>query len=147
MDILAASRVLFATILIASSTMLSAQTVYSWNDEQGVVTYGHNPPPGVNASIVSDSSQAYQPEPGEATPYSISDSIKDKGEQKPEQEKQYSTKEGLKMLCQGARKNLATITRSGMIRIKDTDGNFRVLTDEEKQQRKEKNQKIIDENC
>jgi hypothetical protein len=54
--------------------------------------------------------------------------------------------EGLKMLCENARKNLATIQRSGIIRTKDQDGKVKVLTGDEKQQRKTKNQNIIDEN-
>lgn len=50
------------------------------------------------------------------------------------------------MLCENARKNLATIQRSGIIRTKDQDGKVKVLTGDEKQQRKTKNQNIIDEN-
>lgn len=147
MDILAASRLLLVTILITSPATLLAQTVYSWNDEKGGLTYGHNPPPGVNASIVSDGSQSYRPEPGEAKAYSIADSIKDKNGDKPEEQKKTLNEDGLKILCENARKNLATIQRSGIIRTKDKDGNIKVLTDAEKQQRKTKNQNIIDENC
>jgi hypothetical protein len=147
MNILAVSRILLATILITSPATLLAQTVYSWNDQKGGLTYGHNPPPGVNASIVSDGSQAYRPEPGEAKAYSIADSIKDKKDGKPEKKKTTLNEDGLKTLCENARKNLATIQRSGIIRTKDQDGNIKVLTDDEKQQRKTQNQNIIDENC
>jgi hypothetical protein len=145
MDILAASRILLATILIASPTMLLAQTVYSWNDEQEVLTYGHNPPPGVNASVVTESSQAYRPEPGETTPYSIAASIKDKDEK---EKKDSNTKE-VQKLCATARKNLAVIesSASAIVRAKDKDGNVTILSADQKRQRKENNQKIIDENC
>jgi hypothetical protein len=125
--------------------MLWAQTVYSWNDEQGVLTYGHNPPPGLIASVVKDSSQAYRPEPGEATSYSIAASIKDKDEKA---KKDSNTKE-LQKLCASARKNLAIIesSASAIVRAKDKDGNVTILSADQKQQRKENNQKIIDANC
>jgi hypothetical protein len=147
MYILTISRALLTVLLLASPATLLAQTVYSWKDAQGVLTYGHNPPPGVNASIVSNGSQAYRPEPGEASVYSIDDGTKDKAEDNPEAKKKGSNTKELTTLCENARKNLATIQRSGIIRVKDKDGNVSVLTNEEKQQRKGKNQKMIDENC
>lgn len=147
MNILTISRALLTALLLTSPATLLAQIVYSWEDAQGVLTYGHNPPPGVNASIVSNGSQAYRPEPGEASVYSIADSTKDKNEDKTDVKKKGSNAKELTMLCDNARKNLATIQRSGIIRVKDKDGNVSVLTNEEKQQRKEKNQKMIDENC
>jgi hypothetical protein len=147
MDILDVSRVFFATILITISSPLLAQPVYSWNDEKGGVTYGHTPPPGKSASIVSDGSQSYQPEPGDAESYSIANIVKAKTDNKPKEKITALNDEGLITLCANARKNIATIQRSGIIRAKDKAGNLTVLTDDEKQQRKAKNQNIIDENC
>jgi hypothetical protein len=147
MNILAPPAAFFATILITISSPLLAQTVYSWNDKKGGLTYGHTPPPGTNASIVSEGSQYYQPESGEAESYSIANIIKDKKDKKPKVITKTLDDKGLKTLCVNARKNLATIQRSGIIRAKDIDGNVIVLTDDEKQQRKAKNQNIIDENC
>lgn len=150
MDIIATARILLATILITIPSTLLAQTVYSWDDEEGGLTYGHTPPPGVNARIVSDASQSYRPEPGEVKSYPVADNLTEKKTEaaaKPKQKITTLNDQGLKTLCENARKNVATIMRSGIIRAKDNDGNIKVLTDDEKQQRKTKNQNIIDENC
>ena len=49
--------------------------------------------------------------------------------------------------CALAQKNLATLKSSARVKIPDSDGKLRYLTEEEKQQKFDEMQKIIGESC
>jgi hypothetical protein len=52
--------VLFLLLLALSCTGLAAQKVYTWTDENGVVHYDDNPPPGGEAEAIQ-ATEAYRP--------------------------------------------------------------------------------------
>ena len=140
---------LLLAVLVAAPVSAD-QSYYRWLDPQGnPVNSDRPPPPGTDYEIVtmkgsvsvssdrSDSSgraldtapKADQPEDRAADSLPRMEVVKN-----PE-------------ACEAARKNLETLNSYARIRIPDGQGNYRFISEEEKNAEREKAQAVIDQNC
>lgn len=132
---------------------------YTWVDENGVVNYSQGQPKGVNARLVSKGYRfgvkvVEQPtdQPAPAAPPDIVGN--DVGPSTEATQAEADFEKTMKEIsrvklanCKGAKRNLARYLNRGRIRLKGEDGQYRILSDEERQQNISRYQKDIDENC
>lgn len=144
---------LLATLL-SMPAMLQAKEFYKWVDEDGVTHYTQTPPDNPNTKTTKIKASGSVPSSAESAQQRLQQSresfMKDaekraatKGMDDEEKEKY----EKLKESCDRAKNNLKVISERARIREKGKDGEFKVLTDEEKQARIKENQDYIDQNC
>jgi len=70
-------RILPALLLLVIAATAQAQQVYRWTDKNGKVQYGSNPPPGVAAKAVKDTTSSV------ATPRPTSNAASSEGGRPP----------------------------------------------------------------
>jgi flagellar motility protein MotE (MotC chaperone) len=116
-----------AIALAASNVM--AKEYFKWVDESGVTRYAEKPPAGVQAEKVTTYAGSSAPyNPNAAT----TDDTKKEEEHKAEVEnraKQLEKEE--KEKCDKVSEQHKVLTERGRVRMKDKDGNERVLTEQE----------------
>lgn len=117
---------LTSAILLALAGAASAADYYKWVDASGVTRYAEKPPAGVNAQRVStyggsaaNTSQQTKEEVDEAK----------HREQVEAKAKELEAKE--QEQCTKVESQLTTLKERGRVRMKDAQGNERVLTEEE----------------
>ena len=112
-------------LLLAVSTSLGAGSIQKWVDEDGNVHYGDAPPASMKTETVRV--QRAPSNPGKALPR-LSD--------EPEAAASEVSAEEASTACQNARNDLEVIATNTRIRLQETDGNVRYLSEEEIAQRK-----------
>ncbi len=148
-----AASLVAAPILAALLTpSLHADEVFKWVDEQGithyeerapadkeyskVTTYGEVPSGGAEAKKRLEQQRADKKTAGE------------KGAEYAEQKKLADDQAKIRAEnCKGARSNLKTIQENARVRILGDDGEFRYLSEEERQQQLDSANETIAENC
>ncbi|MCC7516705.1 MAG: DUF4124 domain-containing protein [Pseudomonadales bacterium] len=134
-----------AAALLSGSAL--AKDYFKWVDEQGVTRYAEQPPAGVQAEKVSTyggSSTTYDPNAAVAA----TEEGKKEAEHKKEIEdrtKQLEKAEQEK--CVKVGDQLKTLKERGRVRMRDKDGNERVLTPEEQAAKISELEKYITEVC
>lgn len=126
---------------------VAAKEYFKWVDETGVTRYAEKPPAGVQAEKVNTyagSSAAY--DPNSAT----SDTPQNQDEAKHKQEvearaKQLEKEE--KEKCDKVSEQHKVLTERGRVRMRDKDGNERVLTEEEQATKIMELEKYMTEMC
>jgi hypothetical protein len=150
------STVFFAVLLTVASTMpgsvLAAETgYYKWTDEKGNPHHSDRPPPpgmeytfigkesGLRRRVTAEESreQAQPSTPVGGTPTKAGR----KGAELP------SGVEKDPALCDRARANLDSLDSSARVRIRDSDGAVRYLTEEEKTSQRQRALKLIALHC
>ncbi|MEZ5524875.1 MAG: DUF4124 domain-containing protein [Pseudomonadales bacterium] len=141
---------LFALLL---SPHLSAGQVYKWVDEEGVTHYGERAPADKDYSLVktygevpaAEAKKAQQrlEQQREAEKTSVQQKASYEEQQKIAEEQAKIRAEN----CRGAQSNLKAIQENARVRILGEDGEFRFLTEQEIQEKKQEAEKMIEENC
>jgi hypothetical protein len=154
-------------LAFASPQLLATEAeYYTWVDENGVTNYAEKEPSGYNARFVTreESRFGYSLRPqGDALPQQVepetpdtsAEAVPDDAEQ-PDIDQQVAAERARvdaeiaaakRSNCQIGRRNLAQLEAYARIRVKDDDGEERVLTDAEKAERIRKAKQTIRENC
>lgn len=164
-------------LIFTATTGLAMEDYYVWIDENGVVNYSEKNPPGQNARHISDSKDldelqnspdARRPgrrptnqtddesEDEEPTPATenLAQSSNEDNEIDPDEIAREERKEIEKQIaavkrknCEIGKKNLAQLQAYSRIRVKDENGEERILGDEEKQAKIAEAREVIRENC
>lgn len=138
--------------LLILSPADAANKFYKWTDDAGVVHYGENPPDPAKAQriyvktgtsstqeeTVSDQ-EAQQAKTAENAKATAGNTEKSRIEAENEMIK--------KQNCEIYRQNLGTLRASARVREKDSKGEYRYLTDEEKAAREKEAENYLKEFC
>ncbi len=126
-------------LLVSSHALTAPEKVYKWTDEKGQVHYSERPPFGMQA-------EAIKPEIGHSEPVNYGAATDNKVK---EEKTADAGKKALKdpERCAAARKNLDTLKTYARIKVKDENGEYRFLTQDEKQQNTNEAAKAIEESC
>jgi len=142
---------LLTSLLVLVSQPLVAET-YKWVNEQGVVTYSQTPPPGQQAERVKlhgaaapSGAQDSQSKLNELR-QRLADGAEDRELAKQQQQEADAEIQRKKQNCESARSNLQKLEGLGS-RLYQVDGQYRRLTEEERQQFMQQERDHIKENC
>ncbi len=142
--------VLLATLMVGLSLSLlsisasAAKSYYKWVDENGVTHYSARKPHDKESEVISVSTGL--PRDSSGQPIQI-DGGPENGNQQAAAEDEDPEANKDPERCEAAKKNLEIINQNARIREKTEDGSFRILTPDEKNERKATAQQIIDEAC
>ncbi len=142
---------LLTSLLVLVSQPLTAET-YKWVNDQGVVTYSQTPPPGEQAERVklrgtaAPSDAKASQSKLDAMRQRLADSAEDRELEKQQQQEAKDEIERKRHNCEAARSNLRNLEGLGK-RLYQMDGQYRRLSEEERQQLMQKEQDHIKENC
>ena len=134
-------------VLAASSgqSMADSKTYYRWADDRGNPVHSDRPPPeGVDYEVVSTGSSMVRkvsadegavPADTNSTPGNEFDTFETAKAEVPKKNPEY---------CKRAQDNLATLTSKARVRVRDEKGDYRYLSEEEKDAEKSKaNDQVI----
>ena len=137
------ASVIFTILALPSA----AENYYRWVDKNGQPVYSHTPPPkGVDYSVESTTSKAVRHVSGEegAVPPKTAPSAGNEFVQA-SRAKQAAKKSP--DACRRAQDNLAALDRGAQIKMRDHNGDLRILTDEEKSVQRQKAVDTIAVHC
>jgi hypothetical protein len=129
------------------STTAAAETFYRWKDERGNPVHSDRPPPkGVDYEVVSTQSSLIRPVEGDtgAVPKKITPTAGNDFE--PVETKEAMVEKNPEF-CARARQNLETLDSSARIRLRDEQGEYRYLDEEEKQAQRQQALDTIEVHC
>lgn len=144
------TRTLFKTaFLICCLPLLTAADIYRWVDANGVVNYTQQKPRGVDAELVSGpgrarsvAAQAPQAEAPTTQTDSAAQPVLNEDQQGMLRDLQAAEEARQQELarvrddnCTRARSVLTRLTAKGRIRVRDNDGEYRIMNEEERQSR------------
>jgi len=129
-------------LVLVVSTSLNAGTIHKWTDENGNVHYGDTPPVKTKSENVRV--QTAPSNPGKPLPR-LSNSDPD-GKAAGNTDQQIS-KDQAERYCNEARADLNVINNSSRIRVKQSDGTERYLSDAEIAKRKAESEAAVDRFC
>lgn len=118
-----------ALALMAGS--VSAKEYFKWVDEKGVTRYAETPPAGVTAEKVNTyagSSTVYDPSKANSA---SEESLKESQHKAEIDKKSKQLEADEKAQCQKVNEQYKVLSERGRVRMKDKEGNERVLTPEE----------------
>lgn len=144
-----------ALALAAAMAGEAGAEMYRWTDSEGNVHYSDKPPPGQEAERVRPEGSVVET-PSAAgdtngqSPSGQAGQAEDNGEDAPQEggaesgeQKQLSKKE-----CDKVRERLEIMeTRPGSVLLRKDDGSVDRLTEEERQQRMERNRNLLEKRC
>ena len=144
-------HVIFITLLLALPTLLPAETTYKWVNEDGVVTYSQTPPPDVNAERIEIRGGAKASGPSSTEKLNqmrqhLADQDEDREMAKQKQEEKASLQEMKQKNCEIARSNMRKLEGLGQ-RLYKKDGEYKRLSEEERQSLIKQAQEQIKANC
>lgn len=148
----AASTLGIPLLAIALAAPVFADEVYKWVDEEGITHYGERAPADKDYSMVktygevpSGAEEAKQRLEQQRAEKKMAD---EKGLDYAEQKKIADQQAKVRAEnCKGAKNNLKTIQENARVRILGDDGEFRYLSEEERQQQIDTAKEMITENC
>ncbi|MFV8784191.1 DUF4124 domain-containing protein [Microbulbifer sp. SA54] len=155
-------RILFATLLLGLglSAATQADGIYKWVDENGVVHFGSQPPKEKQVEVVKAPKSARykqwqqaqealaakdQPAPESPEQKAPAQAAKSKAQQEPEENKAELAARAHR--CNSAQQRLQELHSHARVREVDASGNYRVLPEEERQQRIRQAKQIMQDNC
>lgn len=162
---IATGLMIAALLMSGNATAAAEEEYYTWIDENGITNYAERNPQGYEARYVTADEQRFGYQTGreeEAPEPSLEAPAEDDAEEATTEElnrdvdaeiaaeKQRIDREiaaAKKSNCNIGKLNLAQLTNYNRIKIKDDDGQVRVLSDEEKQSRIDRARATIRENC
>lgn len=138
------------TILLFLPSILYAET-YKWVNEEGVVTYSQTPPPNSDSETVHVRSAP--PKSGPSSKEKLDnlrqrmvDSAEDRDLEKQKQQKEKEIAALKQQNCKAARSNLQKLEGLGS-RLYKKDGEYKRLSEEERQSLMQEARKNIKDNC
>lgn len=140
------TRILILLFLFTSNSF--AAGIQKWTDEQGNISYGDSPPAKAQTEPVNISrppSNPGKPLPRLTTGEKNTAKVQDKTVSKPTNAT--STQQDKLNICEKARKDLNVISANNVIRMRNTDGSERILSDAEVDQRRTKLEQDIKQYC
>ena len=138
-------------LLFISATAASAQT-YRWVDEHGVVSYSQIPPPSGEAETVNLYSNP-KSAGGDAQERldQMRQQLEDRREARrlasDEKAKAREEMDRRRRKCEAARGNLQKLEGLGTRLLKTSDGQYRRLTEEERQSKMQQERENMKQNC
>lgn len=133
---------LIASLIFSASSISDQKGVYRWTDDQGNQHYSDKPPKGTESEFIKtatgrttepapqDESANPEAEQGQAPPASM--------EVVPEKDP---------TVCKQAKGNLQALSGRPRVRIKEANGEYRYLSEEEKETQRELARKNIEVHC
>lgn len=142
---------LLALLTLTAPSLTSAESVYRWKDDNGVVHFGDREPTGQSAEKVSvktgkPSGSSERQSPQEQVE-SLEESQAEQARRANESAVDAARRKQREANCQTAQDNLEAINSNARIRMAGDDGEPRYLSPEEIANQKERFQEIADENC
>jgi hypothetical protein len=139
--------VLAALAMAASASVFSAESHYRWTDAQGNPVHSDRPPPkGMEYEVVSSGSTLVRKVSGQegAVPAEVEPSVSNDFDQ--------TDTQPLKVVknsefCKRAQENLDTLDSVARIRIRNDNGDYRFLDEEEKEAQREEARRQIAIHC
>lgn len=138
------------TTLVLSTSLQAADKYYKWTDDAGVVHYGENPPDPSKAMKVNvHTGKTSEEAVGKLEENRAKAEVANEKAAEQAQQKNVSAENAkiVKENCAIYRQNLSALQNSARIREKDEKGEYRYLTDEEKNARTQAAETYIKENC
>ena len=145
-------------VLIGLSSFASAN-MYKWTDDDGVVHYSQTPPMDREAELIRESSTFREPrstptqgEEATAAPETESEPA-DGATSAPEEEagpseaERRAAERERQEQCRIARQRITEIENNARVRTQDASGEYRFLTEEERQQRLKEAQDYVRKHC
>lgn len=141
---------LLACLLILVTNPLAAET-YKWVNEDGVVTFSQSPPPGQTAERIKlrDTGPSKGPSSQDRLNQlrqRLADSAEDRDMKKQKKTEEEEAKKLNRQNCQAARSNLSKLDSLGN-RLYQQGGEFRRLSEEERQRLMSQERENIKKNC
>lgn len=138
-------RLLFLALIISAQS--HAAGIKKWVDDKGQIHYGDSPP----AQVQSEPIRVTRPpsDPGKPLPRFTSNQ-EQQAQQPTEQQKPAEPevpKDQAEKLCEEAKSDLVKLNRSENIRVRSKDGKVRVLSAEEKEERRKVSEEDIEQFC
>ncbi len=144
------NKCLLACLLILIAGPLTAET-YKWVNEDGVVTYSQTPPPGQSAERIKLREAA--PGSGSSSQdrlnrlrQQLADSAEDRELNKQKKQEEEAADKIKQQNCEAARSNLRKLDSLGN-RLYQTGGEYRRLSEEERQDLMQQEREHIKNNC
>ncbi|WP_043320880.1 DUF4124 domain-containing protein [Microbulbifer sp. HZ11] len=160
-------RILIATLTFSLGLMASAHAdgIYKWVDENGVLHFGSQPPKKEQVEVVkapkseryrqwqteqqalvADQQLATAAKPDEA----MAEAAPAQASQDAQREQQRLNEAEVAaraQRCQSAQQRLQELNSHARVREVDANGNYRVLPEEERQQRIQQTRQVLQNNC
>jgi len=127
-------------LVLVVSTSLNAGAIHKWVDENGSVHYGDAPPVKTKSESVHVLSAPSNP--GKALPRLTAPDGTQQAAGQPEVSKEQASE-----ICEAARNDLNVIKSSSRVRIKQADGTYRYLSEEEIASRKSDSEAEVARYC
>ncbi len=145
---------LIITLTIMLLVWLSPTTAktYRWVDEKGHTVYSQSRPPSGKATVIKPPPPPAS-EPDEtmkklkAKLGEMEEERKQKKEAKDKKKKAEDDAEAKKRNCEIAKANLAAIEQHARVRMKTDDGNYKMLSNEERTAALERTKKEVKKHC
>ncbi|GGY79635.1 DUF4124 domain-containing protein [Marinobacter zhanjiangensis] len=142
--------ILLALIAMTAPALASAQSVYRWQDENGVVHFGDREPVGQSSERVSvktgkSSGDADRPSAQEQV-QALDESQAERERREKETAVEEARRKQREARCQAAQANLQAINSNARIRVTE-DGEQRYLSPEEIAEKKQQFENIVEESC
>ena len=140
-----------AAIALLSPALGSADSVYRWTDENGVVHFGDREPVGRAADRVSVKTGTATSSEERKSPQEQLKALEENQAERERQQKETAVEEARRkqqaVRCDAARANLQAINSNARIRVVDADGEQRYLTPEEIEAKRAEFETIVGESC
>lgn len=142
--------ILLALIALTAPALASAQSVYRWQDENGVVHFGDREPPGRSSERVSVKTGKSSGDAGRPSAQEQVQALDESQAERERREKETAVEEARRKQrearCQAAQANLQAINSNARIRVEE-DGEQRYLSPEEIAEKKQQFEQMIEESC
>ncbi|WP_226666275.1 DUF4124 domain-containing protein [Microbulbifer aggregans] len=155
-------RILFATLILGLGLAASthADGIYRWVDENGVVHFGSQPPKAKQVEVIKEPKSARYKQWQQAQDALVeqkqvsTDSQVEKApapaaksEEQQQSEQNRAELAAQAQRCASAQQRLQELHSHPRIREVDANGNYRMLPEEERQQRIQQAKQVIQDNC
>lgn len=142
---------LLGLALLAAPT--AQAEMYRWVDQDGVTVYSEHPPPDAEATRIRKDSAPSSVDTNRALDrinrFNTQDFDRREEAKKQAEEAAAAAEEtaGRKHNCEMARRNLETIQTLGARRLRMPNGEYRVVSDDDRARLESESRKLIQENC
>lgn len=156
-------RTLIAALTLILATLAHADGIYKWEDENGVIHYGSQPPTKQQVEVVkkpkSDRYKQWQEEQNalmaqqqmaaganaKENPEPVQAAETEQEAQQPDTTEAELAARAQR--CRSAQQRLQELETHARVREVTADGSYRVLPEEERQQRIERTRQVLQTNC
>ena len=142
--------ILLALIGLMAPTLASAESVYRWEDENGVVHFGDREPTGRASEKVSVKTGQSRSDNERQSAQEQVQALDESQAERERREKETAVEEARRKQrearCETAQANLQAINSNARIRVEE-DGEQRYLSPEEIEEKKQQFEDIVSETC